>query len=33
VDGVGTDGANDGYVTITASQALSNLLGYTAANV
>ena len=33
VDGVGNDGTNDGYVTITASQALSNLLGYTAANV
>jgi hypothetical protein len=33
VDGAGSDGANDGYVTLTASQALANMLGYTAANV
>ena len=33
VDGVGSDGANDGYVTVTATQALSCFLGFTSANV
>jgi hypothetical protein len=33
VDGTGSDGANDGYVTVTASQALACFLGFTSASV
>ena len=33
VDGAGSDGSNDGYVTVTAAQALASLLGFTAASV
>ena len=33
VDGAGSDGANDGYVTVTAAQALSCFLGFTSASV
>jgi hypothetical protein len=32
VDGAGDDGANDGYVTITASQALKAFIGFSSAN-
>ena len=33
IDGAGSDGANDGYVTITAAQAHESFLGFTAATV
>lgn len=33
IDGAGNDGANDGYVTLTAAQAHASLLGFTAATV
>lgn len=33
VDGAGNDGANDGYVTVTAAQAFNDVAGYTSALV
>jgi hypothetical protein len=33
VDGAGNDGADDGYVTVTAAQLFNDMLGYTTANV
>ena len=33
VDGAGSDGFDDGYVTVTGAQALASLLGFTVADV
>jgi len=33
IDGAGNDGANDGYVTVTAAQLFNDMLGYTIASV